>query len=157
MSGAARESAYEVLGVAADASAADIRRAFQRAALQHHPDRGEGADAELFRRAQQAWEVLGVRAPARATRLRLSAPQEPVRRAEYDRQERSRAGAPPASEVDLDDLRATPGSECYQFEHLCRCGGRVIFSEQELVVGASSVTFACPSCSLLVAVHYTQT
>ena len=58
--------------------------------------------------------------------------------------------------MDLDDLRATPGSGCHQFEHVCRCGGRVTFSEEELVEGASSVTFACPSCSLLVAVHYTS-
>ena len=58
------DSPYEVLGVAVGASAADIRRAYQQAALKHHPDRG-GADCELFRRAQQAWEVLGVRGPVR--------------------------------------------------------------------------------------------
>lgn len=50
-----------MLGVPVTATAAELRAAYQRQALQFHPDRGEGADAERFRSAQQAWEALGVR------------------------------------------------------------------------------------------------
>ncbi len=57
---------YEVLGVAADASHAAIRRAYLAKARRHHPDRHRAdgpraeADAEdLMRRVNEAWAVLG--------------------------------------------------------------------------------------------------
>jgi len=52
---------YEVLGVARDASADDIKRAYRRLAMKHHPDRNPGdPDAEArFRECAEAYEVLG--------------------------------------------------------------------------------------------------
>jgi curved DNA-binding protein CbpA len=57
---------YEVLGVDAGASTAEIRRAFVRLARMHHPDRNASADAEARRAAErrmqlinEAWSVLG--------------------------------------------------------------------------------------------------
>ncbi len=47
---------YAVLGVTADASEAEILRAFRRAALVHHPDRG--GDADTFRLLYRAREAL---------------------------------------------------------------------------------------------------
>jgi hypothetical protein len=79
---------YQVLGVGADASVADITRAFRRRALVEHPDRG--GDAEAFQLLNEAREVL----------------LDPVRRAEYDRvrppadrsgRERRRAARRPAA------------------------------------------------------------
>lgn len=35
---------YEVLGVEKDASANDIKKAFRKAALKHHPDKGGDVD-----------------------------------------------------------------------------------------------------------------
>jgi curved DNA-binding protein CbpA len=58
---------YQTLGVPRDASQADIRAAFRRAATEHHPDR-EGGDAERMAAANRAYETLG----------------DPERRAEYD-------------------------------------------------------------------------
>jgi molecular chaperone DnaJ len=51
---------YEVLGVARDASADDVRRAYRQAALKHHPDRNPGdPNAELlFKEATEAYSVL---------------------------------------------------------------------------------------------------
>lgn len=51
---------YEILGVAKDASADDIRRAYRQAALKHHPDRNQGnPEAEArFKEATEAYSVL---------------------------------------------------------------------------------------------------
>lgn len=58
---------YEVLGVAADAGAAEIKAAYRRLAQEHHPDR-EGGDAEKFKAVKEAYELLS----------------DPVRRKLYD-------------------------------------------------------------------------
>lgn len=47
---------YKLLGIERSASGSDIKRAYQRAALKHHPDKG--GDVEMFKKVQQAYEVL---------------------------------------------------------------------------------------------------
>ncbi|HSX17427.1 MAG TPA: molecular chaperone DnaJ [Patescibacteria group bacterium] len=53
----AKRDYYEVLGVAKDASADEIKKAFRRAAVQHHPDK-EGGSEEKFKEINEAYEVL---------------------------------------------------------------------------------------------------
>lgn len=48
---------YEVLGVGKGASADEIKKAFRRAAIQHHPDK-EGGDETKFKEVNEAYEVL---------------------------------------------------------------------------------------------------
>lgn len=57
---------YEVLGVAADAEADEIRRAYLRLARRHHPD--HRGDPERMQAINAAWQVLS----------------DPVRRRSYD-------------------------------------------------------------------------
>lgn len=47
---------YEILGVSKSASADEIKKAFRRAAIEHHPDRG--GDEEKFKEINEAYEVL---------------------------------------------------------------------------------------------------
>jgi molecular chaperone DnaJ len=48
---------YEILGVGKDASADEIKKAFRRLAVQHHPDK-EGGNEEKFKEINEAYEVL---------------------------------------------------------------------------------------------------
>jgi len=47
---------YEVLGVGKSASADEIKKAFRKAAIEHHPDRG--GDEAKFKEVNEAYEVL---------------------------------------------------------------------------------------------------
>ncbi|HUF69538.1 MAG TPA: molecular chaperone DnaJ [Longimicrobiales bacterium] len=62
---------YEILGVARDADADAVKKAYRRLALEHHPDRNNGSKAaeERFKEATEAYEVL----------------RDPERRSAYDR------------------------------------------------------------------------
>ncbi len=56
----AKTDYYEVLGVARDASTAEIKKAYRKVAMKHHPDRNPGdKDSEdRFKQANEAFEVL---------------------------------------------------------------------------------------------------
>ncbi len=56
----AKRDYYEILGVARDAAEADVKKAYRRLAMKHHPDRNPGqpeAEAQ-FKEAKEAYEVL---------------------------------------------------------------------------------------------------
>ncbi|KRE93881.1 molecular chaperone DnaJ [Nocardioides sp. Soil774] len=52
---------YQVLGVAKDASAADIKKAYRKLARENHPDSNPGNDAkhEKFKAVAEAYDVVG--------------------------------------------------------------------------------------------------
>src|SRR6187455_2705345 len=56
----AKRDYYEILGVARDASEADVKKAYRRLAMKHHPDRNPGdPEAEAhFKEAKEAYEAL---------------------------------------------------------------------------------------------------
>src|SRR3989442_15639536 len=62
---------YAVLGVGRDASEAEVKKAYRKLAMTHHPDRnkGEKAAEEKFKQVTEAYEVLS----------------DPEKRATYDR------------------------------------------------------------------------
>src|SRR5437764_10818156 len=51
---------YEILGIRRDADAEEIKRAYRKLAMQHHPDRnaGDKEAEEKFKEAAEAYEVL---------------------------------------------------------------------------------------------------
>lgn len=52
----AKRDYYEVLGVGKSASADELKKAFRRAAVEHHPDKG--GDEAKFKEINEAYEVL---------------------------------------------------------------------------------------------------
>lgn len=68
---ASKRDYYEVLGVERNADADSLKKAFRKAAMQHHPDRnpGDKQAEEKFKEASEAYEVLS----------------DPDKRARYDR------------------------------------------------------------------------
>jgi len=58
----AKRDYYEILGVAKNASEEDIKKAYRKLAMKHHPDRNQGDDAkkseEKFKEAKEAYEML---------------------------------------------------------------------------------------------------
>lgn len=58
----AKRDYYEVLGVAKNATEDDIKKAYRKLAMKHHPDRNQGDDAkkaeEKFKEAKEAYEML---------------------------------------------------------------------------------------------------
>ena len=56
----AKRDYYEVLGVSKSASGDEIKKAYRRLAMKHHPDRNKGDDSAeaKFKEAKEAYEVL---------------------------------------------------------------------------------------------------
>ena len=58
----AKRDYYEVLGVPKNASDDDIKKAYRKLAMKHHPDRNQGDEAkkaeEKFKEAKEAYEIL---------------------------------------------------------------------------------------------------
>ncbi len=97
---------YQVLGVPRNAAPADVERAYLRLARRYHPgiNPGDGVSAELYRRVQEAYAVLG----------------DPDRRREYDR------GASPAPAATIE---ATMAFEGFDFSSLAEGAAAATFSE----------------------------
>ena len=56
----AKRDYYEILGVERTSTEVELKKAYRRLAMKHHPDRNpdDKASEELFKEANEAYEVL---------------------------------------------------------------------------------------------------
>ena len=56
----AKNDYYQTLGVGREATAAEIKKAYKKLAMKHHPDRNQGdkSSEEKFKELSEAYEVL---------------------------------------------------------------------------------------------------
>jgi molecular chaperone DnaJ len=92
----AKRDFYEILGVPKNASDDEIKKAYRKLAMKHHPDRNQGdiqGGREKFKEAKEAYEMLS----------------DPQKRAAYD--QHGHAGVDP-------NMRGGPGAR--RLRRLCR-------------------------------------
>ncbi|KAI8821497.1 DnaJ domain-containing protein [Fimicolochytrium jonesii] len=157
-----RRTHYETLQLPPSASADDIKRQYQKLALEYHPDKAPPtfSPAALTQRTHAFRTIHAAYATLR----------DPALRDAYD--DRLRSGAASTgdgivhSEVDLDDMEyyeegdggddgdrdGNVAGSGGAFIWPCRCGGRYIVREQELEEGVDEVM--CSTCSLRIRVLY---
>jgi hypothetical protein len=68
---------YEVLGVAPEATAEEIQRAYRLLAMRHHPDVAPDADQTAMAAINGAWEILGDAGRRQAYDASIRAPEAP--------------------------------------------------------------------------------
>ena len=85
----AKRDYYEVLGVSKNASDEDIKKAYRKHAMKHHPDRNQGDSAskseEKFKECKEAYEMLSD--PQKRAAVRSVRPRR--RRSEHGRPTRT--------------------------------------------------------------------
>ncbi len=93
-----KQDYYETLGVARNASDAEIKKAYRRMAMKYHPDRnpGDASAEEHFKAAKEAYEILS----------------DPQKRAAYD--QFGHAGVDPAAAGGGFHAGASPFSDIFE-------------------------------------------
>ncbi|KAI0673821.1 hypothetical protein C8Q78DRAFT_652729 [Trametes maxima] len=123
---------YGLLEIPSSAPSADVKAAYHRALLTHHPDkhgsRNHTVDIGLL---QQAFSTL----------------YNPHLRKEYDLLRTSgKIGGPrPAQIVSLEDFEEIEDADGNRWTYPCRCGGQYVVTEDMLDAGQHLV--GCASCS----------
>lgn len=138
---------YAVLDVEQDASSQEIKTAYRKALLQHHPDKSattEGAKRDL--------DII---------RLAYNTLSHPSSREQYDHSRTSRAthtqksektGPRPSQVVSLDDFEEKELSNGFHWTFPCRCGSVYTLTEDLLEQDIHLVS--CDSCSETIFVGY---
>jgi DnaJ-class molecular chaperone len=103
------DNLYETLGCNANSSLEELKQAFQKLALMHHPDKTKSSDSTKFTKIKQAWEVLS---------------NEDSRK-EYDTLWKQRClfqEWPIQDELSIDEFEDCGDEKIFD----CRCGGQYV-------------------------------
>lgn len=133
------ENYYEILGVSQSATPQELKRVFQRLALQHHPDKTPTFNhASRFVAISEAWKVLG----------------DPELRRQYDAAWVQRCTAQALPIQDSVCIEGFELAEDGRRVFPCRCGGVYELTLQDVEFQVDYLS--CTSCSLCVEVLYSK-
>ena len=145
------ENFYDTLGVSPSSSRDEIKQAFLRLALQHHPDKQlrsdsiDGStnidDTAKFQPISRAWTVLS----------------DAELRKEYDSAWHQRcviqqSAGPIQDTVSIDDFETDNEEPDTLFRYPCRCSDYFCITEQDKLFKVDFV--CCPSCSLCIKIEH---
>ncbi|PRP83458.1 dnaJ protein subfamily C member 24 [Planoprotostelium fungivorum] len=131
---------YERLGVDRHATKEEIKAAYQRLVLRHHPDKQGRDQDETFQSIQNAWEILRDEQSRRALDVDLRV---------FEQQQI----LPIFAEIDLDEMSYNEETMEYRLD--CRCHGEgYLITEKQLEQGIDRA--ACGTCSLLIRINYEE-
>lgn len=142
---------YHILEIQQDASQEEVKRAYHRALLRHHPDKKRAEDFALAPTVIPAIDTL-----REAFRI-LSSPSS---RQVYDQtlklslssSQTSKTTPRPANVVSLDDFQEVRRGDSSTWTYTCRCGGTFVMSE--LLLDEDIHLVGCDCCSEVVWVGY---
>ena len=152
---------YQVLSISRDASRADIKAAYHRALLTHHPDKQKisnstqdlGADIPYSEASSQNPSVSDIRhayaiLSDHATRLNHNA--ELAFAAQNGSSSRVSGSQRPAEVVSLEEFEFLENEQVYT--HSCRCGS--LYRVSEFQLDADTHLIGCQGCSEVIWVGY---
>ena len=142
---------YRVLDIQQDASQEEIKRAYHRALLRHHPDKKRVAAEACLSGSIPAIDTV---------REAFRTLSEPSSRREYDRtleSQLTRSQTPktaprPANIISLDDFEEVESKDSSTWTYPCRCGGGFIITE--LLLEQDVHLIGCDCCSEVLWVGY---
>ncbi|KAI0686822.1 hypothetical protein BC835DRAFT_1408473 [Cytidiella melzeri] len=133
---------YALLSIPPSATTAEVKMAYHRALLKHHPDKHS---------LQHRTESHGLRSDIGLLKTAHQILITPELRAKYDARRAAKASPPrPAQVVSLEEF--TELEDDLGWAYNCRCSGVYAITEQEMERGQHLV--GCSSCSEVVWVGY---
>ena len=128
-------NAYEVLGVEISCSVEDLKNAYKRQLLLHHPDKKSTTsvyrdDNDMFLKVQKAWKLVG----------------SVEEREKYDRTLNVGQSHSIADCVGVDEFAVSDDGQV--LKKACRCGDYYEITREDLLAGYNTVQ--CNSCSLYI-------
>ena len=132
------EELYAELEINSRATVSEIKAAYQRLALQYHPDKGCADGGERFVRINAAWKVLG----------------DEAARFEYDKRFACKAAVSFSERVAASEFELS--EEAGVLRKQCRCGDYYELLQAELAA-EKEVVVQCGGCSLYVTGYHLET
>jgi diphthamide biosynthesis protein 4 len=141
---------YEILGVSEDATPEELKRAYHRALLEHHPDKKQPGEND--RTPQKSVHDIK-RAFVTLT--------DPTKRNDYTERLHSTTRVQDRGEVvDLSEMSCNESDQSLRWTWPCRCGQKegYVVTEQDLEdnLDLEEVAVQCLGCSLWITVEYQE-
>lgn len=133
---------YEVLGCTKESSQADLKAAYRKLVLRHHPDKVDAQKdkaARKFQEIEEAWKVL----------------RDPASKKKYDAQcrqaELESQSVLVYATITMDEMEVTADEDTLSYQ--CRCGSYYLVCREDLLEKNRTLHIPCQECTFVVVVE----